>query len=288
LKLRCDVPLTILANLATTIISVLGESTPLKPPDNHLTPGLALLWETGLARLALRRLIFGGTVAAILLARAHAGLIPLVITVAIIRLASSLKVEHTSSSAMGEVTQILQRIEEGESHSSEELLSVVYDELRRLAASRLAREKPGQTLQPTALVHEAWLRLVISKAGKTEPDWSGRRHFFAAAAEAMRRILIERARRKRRVKHGCGLERVDFQGAVVAANLPSEQLIALDEALQRLDLVDPDAARLINLRFFAGMTQDQACETLGFSRRTADRLWAFGRAWLYRAIAADE
>jgi RNA polymerase sigma factor (TIGR02999 family) len=188
---------------------------------------------------------------------------------------------------MGEVTQILQRVQDGERHSSDELLSLLYDELRRLAAAQLARERPGQTLQPTALVHEAWLRLVISKSCRHEPDWDNRRHFFAAAAEAMRRILIEKARRKKRIKHGGGLERVRLDEANVAAMMPSEQLLALDDALQGLEQADPEAAQLVKLRFYAGLTHEKASETLGISRRTADRLWAFGRAWLYEALRGE-
>jgi RNA polymerase sigma factor (TIGR02999 family) len=184
---------------------------------------------------------------------------------------------------MGEVTQILRQIEDGHGQSSEELLSLVYDELRRLAASHLAREKPGQTLQPTALVHEAWLRLIVAK-GCPEPAWNGRRHFFAAAAEAMRRILIEKARRKNRIRHGGDLQRVGFREADIAAHLPSEQLLALDEALQELAAADPETAELIKLRFYTGLTHQQATQVLEISHRTADRLWAFGRAWLYRTL----
>jgi RNA polymerase sigma factor (TIGR02999 family) len=184
---------------------------------------------------------------------------------------------------MGEVTQILRQIEDGHGQSSEELLALVYDELRRLAASHLAREKPGQTLQPTALVHEAWLRLIVAK-GCPEPAWNGRRHFFAAAAEAMRRILVDKARRKNRVRHGGDLQRVRFREAEIAAHLPSEQLLALDEALQELATTDPETAELIKLRFYTGLSHTQACQVLGISHRTADRRWAFGRAWLYRAL----
>jgi RNA polymerase sigma factor (TIGR02999 family) len=188
---------------------------------------------------------------------------------------------------MGEVTQILRRVQDGHRHSSEELLSLLYDELRRLAAAQLARERPGQTLRPTALVHEAWLRLVISKSCGREPDWDNRRHFFAAAAEAMRRILIERARQKKRIKHGGGLERVKFEGLDIAAMMPSDQLLAVDEALQRLEQADPEAAQLIKLRFYGGLTHDKAREALGISRRAADQLWSFGRAWLYQAMRGE-
>lgn len=188
---------------------------------------------------------------------------------------------------MGEMTQILRRVADGHRHSSEELLSLLYDELRRLAAAQMARERPGQTLQPTALVHEAWLRLVISKSCGHEPDWDDRRHFFAAAAEAMRRILIEKARQKKRIKHGGGLERVKFDEANVAAMMPSDQLLAVDDALQGLEQADPEAAQLVKLRFFAGLTHEKTCETLGISRRAADRLWAFGRAWLFEALRRE-
>jgi RNA polymerase sigma factor (TIGR02999 family) len=160
----------------------------------------------------------------------------------------------------------------------------VYAELRRLAAGQLARERPGQTLQPTALVHEAWLRL----AGSTRQDWQGRTHFFAAAALAMRRILVENARRKRRLKHGAGAERVDSDAVDLAAPVPDDDLLALDEALEQLAQVDREAAELVSLRFFAGLTQAQAAEQLGISRSTADRTWVFARAWLYQRIRLPE
>ena len=185
---------------------------------------------------------------------------------------------------MAEVTQILTAIERGEARAAEELLPLVYDELRRLAAVQLAQEKPGQTLQATALVHEAWLRLVGNGPGGTEPKWEGRRHFLGAAAEAMRRILIENARRKNSPKHGGGLQRVDLEGVEPAAAMPPADLLALDEALTELTAADPAVVELIKLRFYAGLTDAQAAEMLGISRRTADRMWAFGRAWLYRAI----
>jgi RNA polymerase sigma factor (TIGR02999 family) len=187
---------------------------------------------------------------------------------------------------MGEMTQILRQIEDGHGQSSEELLALVYDELRRLAASHLAREKPGQTLQPTALVHEAWLRLIVAK-GFSEHAWKGRRHFVSAAAEAMRRILIEKARRKNRLRRGGDLQRVAFQETEIAAQLPSEELLALDEALQELVVADPETAELIKLRFYVGLNQQQASQLLGISPRTADRMWSFGRAWLYKALLDD-
>ena len=189
---------------------------------------------------------------------------------------------------MAEVTQLLAAIERGESRAAEELLPLVYDELRRLAAVKLAREKPGHTLQATALVHEAWLRLVSSGPGEGEPKWDGHRHFFAAAAEAMRRILIEIARRKLRSRHGGRLERVNLDQVELAETTPPAELLALDEALKELAATDPETVELIKLRFYAGLPDKQAAEMLGISRRTADRRWAFGRAWLYRAIREGE
>jgi RNA polymerase sigma factor (TIGR02999 family) len=165
-------------------------------------------------------------------------------------------------------------------NSSGELLPQLYAELRKLAAHRLARERPGQTLQATALVHEAWLRLENSPNQK----WNGRAHFFAAAAEAMRRILVDNARRKQRLKHGGGGERVEIEAVELAAPLPDEQLLELDEALNQLAGLDPPAAQLVKLRFFAGLTQAEAAEQLGLSRSTADRTWQFARAWLFDRI----
>ncbi|HNQ91125.1 MAG TPA: ECF-type sigma factor [Verrucomicrobiota bacterium] len=185
---------------------------------------------------------------------------------------------------MAEVTHLLMAIERGEAQAAEALLPVVYEELRRLAAMKLAREKPGQTLQATALVHEAWLRLVGHEPEAAQPRWEGRRHFFGAAAEAMRRILIENARRKASGRHGGGLQRVELEQVEPAAAMPPDDLLALDEALQELAAVDPKTVELIRLRFYAGLTAEQAAEVLGISRRTADRMWSFGRAWLYRAM----
>jgi RNA polymerase sigma factor (TIGR02999 family) len=186
---------------------------------------------------------------------------------------------HVSASIMAEVTQILSAIEHGQA-KSEELLPIVYDELRRLAAARLAQERPGQTLQATALVHEAWHRLAMS-----EPrNWQGRQHFFAAAAQAMRRILVENARRKRRLRHGGDLQRVEIGHQEIASPIPSDELLALDDALQRLAQAHPDAAELVQLCFFAGMTQAEAGEQMGVSRATAERTWAFAKAWLFREI----
>jgi len=185
---------------------------------------------------------------------------------------------------MSDVTQLLTAIERGESLAAEELLPLVYDELRRLAAQKLSQEKPGQTLQATALVHEAWLRL----AGGEQQGWDGRHHFFAAAAEAMRRILIENARRKARIRHGGGCVRVDLDEIEIASPLPDEDLLALDEALDRLAKLDAPAADLVKLRFFTGLTQEQAAELLGLSRSAADRVWVFARAWLFQQIRPEE
>ena len=185
---------------------------------------------------------------------------------------------------MSDVTRMFQAIERGEAHHSAELLPLVYDELRRLAAHKLSQERPGQTLQATALVHEAWLRL----AGVDGQQWEGRKHFFAAAAEAMRRILIENARRKQRQKRGGGSERVDIEQIQLAEPLPSTDLLALDEALTELARRDPPAAELVQLRFFAGLTQQQAADLLGISPRTAARTWAYARAWLFQQIAGDK
>jgi RNA polymerase sigma factor (TIGR02999 family) len=184
---------------------------------------------------------------------------------------------------MADVTRMLQAIERGEAQSSAELLPLVYGELRRLAAHKLSQERTGQTLQATSLVHEAWLRLVGAESRK----WEGQKHFFGAAAEAMRRILIENARRKRRQKRGGGWERVDVEQIQLAEPLPSNDLLALDEALTELARRDPPAAELVQLRFFAGLTQQQAADLLGISRRTADRTWAYARAWLFQQVADD-
>jgi RNA polymerase sigma factor (TIGR02999 family) len=179
---------------------------------------------------------------------------------------------------MTDITRLFSALEAGEA-KADELLPLVYAELRRLAAHRLAQEQPGQTLQPTALVHEAYLRLVGGDA--TQP-WSGRGHFFAAAAEAMRRILVENARRKNRVRHGGGLRRVDLLDADVPAPTDDEQVLLLDEALVRLAAVRPQAAELVKLRFFSGLTEADAAPILSLSPRTARRLWVFARAWLRR------
>lgn len=181
---------------------------------------------------------------------------------------------------MPEVTQLLAAVESGRNEAAAELLPLVYDELRRLAAWRLSNEQPGQTLQATALVHEAYLRLV----GKEDLQWNGRRHFFGAAAEAMRRILVENARRKKRLKRGGDQERVELDGLELPAPMPDDELLALDEALDRLVHTDPRAAELVKLCFFVGLTQEQAAKELGVSISTVERTWAFARAWLFREI----
>jgi RNA polymerase sigma factor (TIGR02999 family) len=182
---------------------------------------------------------------------------------------------------VSEVTRILSAIEKGDHHAAEQLLPLVYDELRRLAALKMAAEKPGQTLQATALVHEAYLRLL---GGDQAQQWDGRAHFFAAAAEAMRRILIENARRKKRLKHGGHLQRVDVDAVELPVPLPDDELLALDEALDRLATVDLRAAQVVKLCFFVGLTQAEAARELGVSLSTAERLWGFARAWLFREI----
>jgi RNA polymerase sigma factor (TIGR02999 family) len=182
---------------------------------------------------------------------------------------------------MIEVTDILSAVVQSDPQAASQLLPLVYDELRKLAAHRLAHQTPGQTLQPTALVHEAYLRLV----GDPEVSWDNRGHFFAAAAEAMRRILVEIARRKGRRKRGGGLTRIDLDAAEPLA-VPEirEDLLALDEALTKLTSVDPQAAQLVQLRYFAGLSIPEAANAIGVSPRTADRLWAFARVWLLREV----
>jgi RNA polymerase sigma factor (TIGR02999 family) len=188
--------------------------------------------------------------------------------------------------AMTELTRILCQIEEGDPQPAEQLLPLVYDELRQLATHRLAHEKPGQTLQPTALVHEAYLRLV---GADPKQPWDSRGHFFAAAAEAMLRILVERARQKVRIRHGGGRRRVDLPDVEIAASAEDEQVLLLNEALTRLAATRPQAAELVQLRFFSGLTIEEAATMLGLSPRTARRLWVFARAWLRRDMerAAD-
>jgi RNA polymerase sigma factor (TIGR02999 family) len=188
---------------------------------------------------------------------------------------------------MSDVTRILSAIEQGDPHAAAQLLPLVYDELRNLAAHRLAQEKPGQTLDATALVHEAYLRLVANPGGESresEPHWDNRRHFFTAAAEAMRRILIENARRKHSVRHGGGRQRVELD-EVLRLPEPRHDLLALDEALARLAEKQPAKAELVKLRFFAGLTMPEAAQALGISLSTAERYWTFARSWLYAELA---
>lgn len=182
---------------------------------------------------------------------------------------------------MADVTQILSQIEQGDPSAAEQLLPLVYDKLRKLAAAKLVNEKPGQTLQATALVHDAFLRLVDVDC---QQKWNSRGHFFAAAAEAMRRILVERARRKRRIRHGGELARQDLNKAEIEASDVKHDLLALDEALTALAENDPIKARLVELRFFAGMTVEEAADVLGVSAITAKRYWRYARAWLHRRI----
>ena len=182
---------------------------------------------------------------------------------------------------MTDVTRVLSAIEQGDPHAAEQLLPLVYEELRKLAAQRLARESPGQTLQATALVHEAYLRLVDPDDAK---PWNGRGHFFGAAAEAMRRILVENARRKASAKHGGKMQRGELHESKLVAPAISEDLLALDEALSQLALTDAVAAELVKLRYFAGLTSDQAAEALGLSSGTADRTWTYARAWLQKKL----
>jgi RNA polymerase sigma factor (TIGR02999 family) len=181
---------------------------------------------------------------------------------------------------VSDLTVMLQQIEQGDAQAANRLLPLVYDELRRLAAQKMAHEHPGQTLQATALVHEAWLRL----GGDQQPAWQNRAHFFGAAAEAMRRILVENARRKKRLKHGGLLERVNADDVDIPSPMPDDDLLAMDEALDRLAEVDSRAAEVVKLCFFVGLTQEQAAEHLGVSVATIERTWSFARAWLFREI----
>ncbi len=190
---------------------------------------------------------------------------------------------------MNEVTRILSAIDQGDPHAAEKLLPLVYDELRRLAANKMAKEKPGQTLQATALVHEAYLRLVASgDASATRArHWKSSGHFFAAAAEAMRHILVDRARRKSSAKRGGDRARLEFDEAHFAAAQDSGEVLAVDQALAGLAEADPQAAELVKLRYFAGLSIPEAAKSLDISARSADRLWAYARAWLRRAIAGS-
>lgn len=179
---------------------------------------------------------------------------------------------------MPDMTSLLEAAAAGDARASAELLPLVYEELRKLAAARLEKEKPGQTLQATALVHEAYLRLIGPNQGSS---WNGRGHFFAAAAEAMRRILVESARRKGRVKRGGRVERVDLDDVVTRTETPPDEFLSLNDALDRLSVAAPRAAELVKLRFFAGLTRDQSAAILNISPRTADATWAYARAWLF-------
>jgi RNA polymerase sigma factor (TIGR02999 family) len=186
---------------------------------------------------------------------------------------------------LNEFTRILSAIEQGDPHAAEQLLPVVYDELRRLAAQKIAQEASGQTLEATALVHEAYLRLVD---GDRTQRWDGRGHFFAAAAEAMRRILINRARDRGRIKRGGGWRRLSLDHIALSVAEPPDDFLVLNDALDELAREDPVCAELVKLRFFAGLTLDEAAESLGVVRRTADRYWAFARSWLYAALRRAE
>jgi len=185
---------------------------------------------------------------------------------------------------VSDVTRILDRVQQGDPKAGEELLPLVYEELRQLAAARLAGENPGQTLQATALVHEAYLRLVNVEQAQ---HWDSRGHFFAAAAEAMRRILVDNARRKGRVKHGGERKRSELNPVQIPAPQIHEDLIALDEALDRLKIVDAQAVQLVHLRYFVGLSAAEAAELMGISMRTADRIWAYARAWLRQEISGS-
>lgn len=182
-----------------------------------------------------------------------------------------------------QITKILQAAGAGDAQASEQLLPLVYGELRRLAAGKMAQQPPGQTLQATALVHEAWLRLLRSG----EQTWDNRRHFFVAAAEAMRRILVENARRKARLKRWGGQQRVDIDSLELADTTPDDKLLLIDESLERLKAEDPDTARVVMLKFFSGFTNQEVAATLGVTERTVERDWAFARAWLFRVIRKE-
>ncbi len=185
---------------------------------------------------------------------------------------------------MSEITQVLQAVGRGEARASEELLPLVYNDLRRQARVQMAREAAGQTLQPTALLHEAWLRLV----GKGDRQWQNRAHFFGAAAEAMRRILIENARRKSRLKRGGDQVRVDIEHVELAATTPDEKVLLINDALERLQAEDPEKAQVVVMKFFGGRTNQEVAESLAVTERTVERHWAYARAWLFQSIRAQQ
>lgn len=181
---------------------------------------------------------------------------------------------------MSDITLMLQAVARGERQASSDLLPLVYEELRQLAGARMAREAAGQTLQPTALVHEAWLRLV----GEGNRSWENRAHFFGAAAEAMRRILIENARRKSRLKRGGGQVRLNIDDVELAETTPDDKILLIDEALVRLKSEDPDKAKIVMLKFFGGLTNQEVAQSLNVTERTVERQWAFAKAWMFRCI----
>ena len=199
------------------------------------------------------------------------------------KLAFALWFDYLSPKLVSDVTLILRAIGRGEKQASEELLPLVYEELRRLAAARMARESAGQTLQPTALVHEAWMRLVKDE----DRDWRDRSYFFAAAAEAMRRILVEKARRKSRLRHGGGQQRVNIEGMELAEPTPDEKLLMVDEALAVMEKEHPEWARIVTLKYFSGLTNREVAETLGIGESTVDRHWFSARRWLFNRIRAS-
>jgi RNA polymerase sigma factor (TIGR02999 family) len=185
-------------------------------------------------------------------------------------------------SVVSDVTRILDRVQQGDPKAPGELLPLVYEELRKLAAAKMAYETPGQTLQATALVHEAWLRLV----GGNEPHWNSRGHFFGAAAEAMRRILVERARKKARVRHGGGLQKMDWQHVTIATGDSDDTVLAIHEALEKLAAESPQKAEIVKLRYFTGMGHQEIAQALGLSEPTVRRHWAYARSWLYAELKA--